>query len=451
MISTWNVRGMNKDIRHREVSSYLHSMQVPIIALLETRVKQDKADRIRSKFGNKWSFTDNYSHHYNGRIWIMWKTHEIKIKVLQIEEQFIHVEVISMDNKTQYYATIVYAMNQIERRKILWEQIDKIGEHMDKPWIVMGDYNNVLTCQDRIGGNPVTLNEYKDLAEMMQRSGLYEAASRGCHYTWSNKHLTGAIYSRIDRLIGNALWFQDYPDVIVEVLPPSISDHAPIRVRSLSVQSKRKYHFKFLNCVASKENFQDIVRRSWSISTQGGPMQRLWAKLKRLQCDLRPLKRECSDIRTKILKARDDLEKAHQGLQANLFDTAAAELVYQCTNKLLELNQTEENILKQKAKVDWLRLGDGNNAYFHTSIRERHKHKSMSTLTSSKGEVLTNREDIVKEVLEFYKQLLGKASKDLTGVDKPCIMRGKMLSREDALSLIAPVTELEIWEALKGI
>lgn len=74
MIVTWNVRGINKEARHKEVCSYLHSFDVPIVALLETRVKKHNADRIRSKFGNKWEFADNYTHHDNGRIWLMWNS-----------------------------------------------------------------------------------------------------------------------------------------------------------------------------------------------------------------------------------------------------------------------------------------------------------------------------------------------------------------------------------------
>lgn len=117
------------------------------------------------------------------------------------------MEILNLDNKIQYYATIVYALNQLEKRKTLWDHIDRLGDNMSMPWIVMGDYNNVLTFNDIIGGNHVAINKYKELVEMIQKNGLYEAPSKGSHYTWSNKHSTGTIYSRIDRLVGNTLWF----------------------------------------------------------------------------------------------------------------------------------------------------------------------------------------------------------------------------------------------------
>lgn len=114
----------------------------------------------------------------------MWKDQEGKIKMLQTEEQFIHVEVHSLDNTLQYYATIVYAKNQLDKIRVLWEQIDSLGSNINLPWIVLGDYNSVLYSKDRNGGNQVNVAEYKDLAEMMPRQGLFEVPSKGCHFTW---------------------------------------------------------------------------------------------------------------------------------------------------------------------------------------------------------------------------------------------------------------------------
>lgn len=65
------------------------------------------------------------------------------------------------------------------------------------------------------------------------------------------------------------------------------------------------------------------------------------------------------------------MNEAHQMLLNNMFDSAAMDLVKDRTNKMLKLNQMEENILKQKIKIDWLKLGDGNNAFFITLLERR--------------------------------------------------------------------------------
>ncbi|XP_058758319.1 uncharacterized protein LOC131631540 [Vicia villosa] len=127
------------------------------------------------------------------------------------------------------------------------------------------------------------------------------------------------------------------------------------------------------------------------------------------------------------------------------------EMVKNRTARVVELNQMEESILKQKAKIDWLKLGDGNNSFFHNSIKERNKHNNMSTLTSLNGELLSNKNDISNEILNFYTGLVGTAANSIEGIDQPCILRGNTISREEALDLITPIAEHEIWEALAGI
>lgn len=49
------------------------------------------------------------------------------------------------------------------------------------------------------------------------------------------------------------------------------------------------------------------------------------------------------------------------------------EQVKACTTKVLNLSNVEEQQLKQKYKVDWLKLGDDNNAYFHETLKVRRR------------------------------------------------------------------------------
>ena len=74
---------------------------------------------------------------------------------------------------------LIYAFNQLDRRKELWNKIEDIGRNLNGPWIVIGDFNNVLAYQDRIGGNHVVEDEFRDLKNMMSNMGLFEADMKG--------------------------------------------------------------------------------------------------------------------------------------------------------------------------------------------------------------------------------------------------------------------------------
>lgn len=72
-LCTWNVRGLNDPSKLVEVKHLVHTHQVIIIAILETRVKFKKYPSIIRKFGNAWSWEHNYAHCDRGRIWVGWQ------------------------------------------------------------------------------------------------------------------------------------------------------------------------------------------------------------------------------------------------------------------------------------------------------------------------------------------------------------------------------------------
>jgi len=37
-----------------------------------------------------------------------------------------------------------------------------MGVNIHTPWIIIGDFNHLLNIEDRIGGQPVTLNDVED-------------------------------------------------------------------------------------------------------------------------------------------------------------------------------------------------------------------------------------------------------------------------------------------------
>lgn len=67
---SWNVRGFNKTTKHSVVHHWTNNNEVQFGCLLETRVKEKKANRIVSQVFNGWSFMANYEFNRLGRIWI---------------------------------------------------------------------------------------------------------------------------------------------------------------------------------------------------------------------------------------------------------------------------------------------------------------------------------------------------------------------------------------------
>lgn len=66
----WNVRGLNHPSKQREVKSMIKNNKIGLVCLVETRVKDAKANLIRSSIVPDWGYAYNYEKHFLGRIWV---------------------------------------------------------------------------------------------------------------------------------------------------------------------------------------------------------------------------------------------------------------------------------------------------------------------------------------------------------------------------------------------
>lgn len=208
---------------------------------------------------------------------------------------------------------------------------------------------------------------------MMQNLGLTELATRGNPYTWSIKHTTEIIYSRIDVALSNTEWLLQYLDTDLEILNLHISYHSPLK---LSIQNGNKMkrsrpRFKFLNCTGQDPNFMDIVSSSWNINVPGRPMYDVWQNLLRLQCPLGILNKKMYQKSQSIQDSRNSLHLAQDQLSKEPFNPVLIHNVKDLTDEMILKIETEEKILMQKAKIDWIQLGDGNNKYFYANPKEK--------------------------------------------------------------------------------
>lgn len=59
--------------------------------------------------------------------------------------------------------TFVYASNQLVKRRELWKHIQEMDVNNTEAWYILGDFENVLSHRDRIGGVEVSVSEYIEL------------------------------------------------------------------------------------------------------------------------------------------------------------------------------------------------------------------------------------------------------------------------------------------------
>ncbi|XP_058727247.1 uncharacterized protein LOC131598452 [Vicia villosa] len=113
--------------------------------------------------------------------------------------------------------------------------------------------------------------------------------------------------------------------------------------------------------------------------------------------------------------------------------------------------EEKEKILMQRDKINWLKLGDGNNAFFHAIMRGKNKQNGIHKLVDSNGITLTEFKYIEGEILRFYKNLVGTSIRRLLHVDIVAFRNGTQLKETSKESLIQSIIENKVWNILKII
>ena len=202
-----NVRGMNKRYKQKEIKKCLQNNKVTLAGLIETRVKDNNNRATINNIAAGWNCLNNYKDAVHGRIWIIWDDSWYDVKMIASSAQMIHYHIQDRSKGFQFNLTVVYGFNTIEQRKSLWSDMIQIGQNVNHPWIIVGDFNAMLSPKDRLAGVPVNENEIKDFSNCVKVMGLNEVQWKGSYYTWNNKQSGNArISSRIDRAFGNEDW-----------------------------------------------------------------------------------------------------------------------------------------------------------------------------------------------------------------------------------------------------
>uniref|UniRef100_A0A7N0UJE1 Endonuclease/exonuclease/phosphatase domain-containing protein n=1 Tax=Kalanchoe fedtschenkoi TaxID=63787 RepID=A0A7N0UJE1_KALFE len=227
-IAAWNIRGLNSPLKLKEVFHFIQSNSIQFFGILETKLSASSLDILKTKFDSKgsWSIQSNILSTSRARIIIGWSSATIQAcQIISSSPQFMHCLLIAGGQR--FYVTMIYAFNQIQYRAPLWSELTSISQSMFDPWVLLGDFNCLLSTQDRIG-SPVAMRETTELNDFFSNCGISDIPHTGFKFTWSNKRYSSSIiHCKLDRVCCNGQWIAAFPDSHAIFSPPGISDHCP--------------------------------------------------------------------------------------------------------------------------------------------------------------------------------------------------------------------------------
>ncbi|KAI9080561.1 hypothetical protein K1719_037527 [Acacia pycnantha] len=86
------------------------------------------------------------------------------------------------------------------------------------PWSVVGDFNDIQSAEERIGGRSVSLSRIRWFQDRINEAGLSDLGSVGPAMTWRGPRMDGGLrlYERLDRALGNTQFLNFFPEAYVK-------------------------------------------------------------------------------------------------------------------------------------------------------------------------------------------------------------------------------------------
>ena len=234
------------------------------------------------------------------------------------------------------------------------------------------------------------------------------------NFTWTN----GSTHSRLDRFLFTTNWEQTFQTIKQEALIKVESDHFPL-VLDTNPFKWGPTPFRFENMWLSHKDFVENFKKWWEESeVRGWEGFKFMKKLEQVKQKLKAWNTEVfGDVRIikgQILKRIQEIDK--EEVRGVLREEVVIER-RELKEKLGDVLLKEEVSWNQKAKVKGVVEWDANSKLFHRIINQKKVNKLICKLEKEDGSIVEEENEIVKEVVEFFKKLYSKKERSQVGFE----------------------------------
>ncbi|XP_043818255.1 uncharacterized protein LOC122725284 [Manihot esculenta] len=301
----------------RAVNEYRRFYKIDVIALLETPVSGSQAYKICKDLGIKPTW---------GSPWIV---------------------------------SFVYGSPNTGLRRLLWEDLRLSCLNMDEEWVVLGDFNAMVSMEEQYGYRTYNASGYE-----------------GVPFTWSRSDGRDDIkMDRLDRGVCTTAWRWRFAEARIVHPPKFHSDHCPI---ILSLGEQPLPNGNFFCCQAAWFAHPDFV------DSNREEFGNIFAKKRRL------LRR---------------IEGVQRALALNGYPPNLVKLDFLLRQKMEEVLKQEELYWFQRSKEEWIVSGERNTKFYYLAAKVKKKRKLISALQDSNGQWVTDEASLENLVVQFYKGL----------------------------------------------
>ncbi|XP_059443283.1 uncharacterized protein LOC132175345 [Corylus avellana] len=281
-VLAWNSRGLARAPTIRALRALIRTHRPDLIFLSETKVASARFQPSLFHLGfSGWLEIPPVG--LKGGLFVTWK-HGIEIEPVRLDRSCISCLVFSDPSHCPWLFSFIYAPHIAERQLVFWSELTNLGNSFGGAWLLLGDFNSVLSPSEKSGGRGFGSSSQNDFLDFVQSNALIDLGFVGNKFTWSN-HRSGLanIRERLDRGLANQEWVHLFPNALINHFPATNSDHCPILLSTTGSYQNLPKPFRFEAFWTRDKSSYSVVAGAWLEEVEGSPafsLSRKWKSTK---------------------------------------------------------------------------------------------------------------------------------------------------------------------------
>ncbi|KAL6194667.1 hypothetical protein ACLB2K_035748 [Fragaria x ananassa] len=264
-----------------------------------------------------------------------------------------------------------YGNPETSNRWASWELLRRIAASVEGPWITFGDFNELRDASEKKGGSDRIESQMQNFVEAIDDCGLQDVEVSGPLFTWRR----GDLLERLDMSLINQEAVEMFPRIHELHIDVGASDHIPILIYTDGLPAKK----------CDKRGAQGVKENLLSVAQS----QVRWS-------------------RDTIGNISRQINRMTSELQSLPFDSTNSEVVERRISVVAELQKLmeyEEQMWRQKSRIDWLSEGDQNTKFFHGYAKARGRRNRVGRIMNAAGEWQETSEGIKEAFISYFQNI----------------------------------------------
>jgi len=235
---SWNYRGLGNPWTVKDLQKLVEQQEPILVFLIGTKLNKEKAKKVRDQCNFKFIWVVP-SEGRRGGLALFWKD-GIEGEVLEADQSHIDTLVKGGVLTNWWHLTGFYGAPKTLRRDESWALLKLIRDRSTLPWLVIGDFNEIVCVSEKEGGSLRQRQQMKNFTETLNWCGLRDIGFMGPRFTWLYQTVDGGqIKEWLDRAVASLVWVEWFKEARVYHLSNSASDHSVLSLHFFLKQRKR--------------------------------------------------------------------------------------------------------------------------------------------------------------------------------------------------------------------